>query len=57
MASEGEIILFHYSFSPYARRIVWYVDLVEQVHWVNLKCTDVIDLGIWFFDASSTRNV
>ncbi|CAG8951538.1 hypothetical protein HYFRA_00007454 [Hymenoscyphus fraxineus] len=27
MAAKQEIILYHYSFSPYARRIVWYLNL------------------------------
>lgn len=27
MSSEQPIILYHYPFSPYARRIVWYLQL------------------------------
>lgn len=27
MAQHNDIILFHYSFSPFARKVIWYLTL------------------------------
>ena len=51
MAPHNDIILFHYSFSPYARRVIWYftlrgIDYGECKQPVYLPREDVNALGV-----------
>ena len=51
MASHNDIIIFHYEFSPFARRVIWYMNLrgiqyAQCLQPVTLPREDVNALGV-----------
>lgn len=51
MASHNDIILFHYQFSPYARRVIWYlalkgIDYAQCIQPPYLPREDINALGV-----------
>lgn len=44
MAQHNDLVLFHYSFSPYARKVIWYLALrgIEYGQCVRHKSENIL---------------